>query len=768
MDNNNLYVLFIYDISKPKLPIIRIKYQLSLPEKRIGPFLDIRQEKNKKYILNKEDSELIDNLVKLNYYDYDRLFPQILLDRNTCLNIYNSNKCFILKKKNGSIRKIDKHKIVEHNEISNISSKTIKLLHGHIIYKDNIKKIYWEYENSAELVRDLPNDGYFLYLRDNNGIWHTRDITLESNLKTELYAKSSNELIIKNQNTSPWKFIFQEQRDSFSYSYGKIDWFDASNIEYLTHDLGVDIDEIIASYLNNRNFLHGKEKVFFFEKPISEILDEDTFSELVCNKIKIPNQKISTLQKKIPNTVTINNIEQELSASNFRGNLKKYQLDALFWLLQLRRSHIGGILADEMGLGKTVEIISYIMVSIRNGNGPFLIICPKTLIENWKSEFVKFTEKQSVTINFDYKKISSNIDQITILTYKIASMHSNEIANYKFDTIILDEAQFIKNSSTKTYRDILSLSSFCNVALTGTPIENYLTDLWSLLTFTNHFLVHPYLKLKKIFTDFKRNKIAASFSYKVMGNIILHRTKEDVMLNIPPMNSEIIFCEMGYNQHVVYISILEIFRKMLSDGIGGRIESIALEAISRLRQVCSDPSMLPPFLNKQNCIDSIKIETCINIVNKCITNGEKIIIFTQFHHVTDRLAFEFKSRNIIYYILDGRSKDRSNIINNFEKTERGVFIIGLKSGGFGMNLTSASNVLLFDPWWNPAIEEQAYARTHRIGQQKIVTTKKLICSNTIEEKMLKLIENKRQLSNSIFDLAYTPNIDDLVKIIQQT
>ena len=773
MDSNYLYTLFIFDFSKPKTPIIRVKYQSSPATKRIGPFLDIGLAKNRGFILNKEDSEFLNVLISNNFLTQDRLRSQIFLDLDTLCAILDTGKCFIQLKKKGSIRTLNKDTYLKTNikKIEKYDSQCLTLIRGHVIYEDNTESIYWEYKGADELVSEFPKDGLFSRIRDINGVWHARDLDLESSLKHELteglQPNQLNVVLPVPRSNFEWKFSHQSKNSSYSYSYGKIDWFDASNIDYLTQNLGISIDELIESYLHNRNYLHAKDTIFHFEKPIGEMLDENVFTDLVASKIQIPTNKISTIQKLISDDTIANSLKNELSASNFIGTLKKYQFDALFWMLQLRKENLGGILADEMGLGKTIEAIAYMMISMKNGNGPFLIVCPKTLVENWKNEIIKFSNMQRVDINLDSKKIPNSKKAINIITYKSISMHADNISKHQFDTIIIDEAQFVKNSGTMTHKHLMTLKSSCRLVLTGTPIENYLTDLWSLIIFANPFLTSSYSKLKNIFNDFKRNEQAASFSYKTLGNMILRRTKEDVMLNIPPLNSQIIFCEMNSCQRAVYNTTLHLFQKMLSDGIAGRIESIALEAINRLRHACSDPSMLPNSLNMQQCTDSVKINCSVAIIEECFAKREKSIIFTQYHHVTDRLSAEFSSRNLRCFVLDGRTKERIKIINDFEQSENGVFIIGLKSGGFGMNLTSATNVILFDPWWNPAVEEQAFARTHRIGQSKTVSTKKLICCDTIEEKMLKLIASKRQLSNSIFDLSYAPNIDDLVSIISQ-
>lgn len=771
--DRHLYMVFIFDVSKPKIPTIRIKYQASPTTKRIGPFLTIAQGKNRGLVLNKNDAEFLYTLEESSFLNQDRLRSQIFLDLGILYSILDTGKCFIQIKNKGSIRKLDKEQYINNNinKTRMHDPQSLTLVRGHVVYEDSTENIYWEYKDSEELVSELPNDGIFSYVRDVNGVWHARELNLERLLKQGLTETlRAKQPTFEQPITAPdfeWKFSYQSKNSSYSYSYGKIDWFDASNIDYLTRNLGISVDELISSYLHSRNFLHAHSTVFHFEKPIDEMLDEDVFTELVTNKIQIPTQKISTIQKVILDETIRNDLQLELSASNFVGTLKNYQFDAIFWMLQMRNEHLGGIIADEMGLGKTVEAIAYMMISMKNGKGPFLIVCPKTLIENWKNEIIKFSNTQHIGINLDYKKISTDNNTINIFTYNTTSLHAKDISKHEFDTVILDEAQFIKNSNTTTHKQLMTLASSCRFVLTGTPIENFLTDLWSLLIFANPFLMLSYSKLKNIFKDFKRNEKAASFSYKTLGSLILRRTKEDVMLNIPPLNSEIVFCEMSNSQREVYSLTLQIFQKMLSDGIAGRIESIALEAINRLRQSCSDPSMLPNSLNMQNCTDSVKIDRSIEIVDECFSRGEKVIIFTQFHHVTDRLAAAFHSRNLQCFVLDGRTKERIKTVNNFERSDHGVFIIGLKSGGFGMNLISATNVILFDPWWNPAVEEQAFARTHRIGQRKIVVTKKLICSDTIEEKMLRLIASKRKLSNSIFDLSYAPNIDDLVSMIKQ-
>lgn len=424
-----------------------------------------------------------------------------------------------------------------------------------------------------------------------------------------------------------------------------------------------------------------------------------------------------------------------------------------------------GILADEMGLGKTVQTLAYIF---NQRAKTVLIVSPASVVPNWKSEISRFIPNISVIVDDDViKPINADGIIIYIISYQRAFRIIKELQLIHFNMLVLDEGQFVKNIETKTASALRKVTSDFRLVLTGTPIENSVKDLWAHLTFANKFLEGPYRKLLRKFPDFGRSKAAADLSGKAFRSLILRRMKKDVEIDLPPMVERIIYCQMSKLQRDVYQNTLSAFRKMLKQGVAARVSSIALEALLRLRQCCSLPLLLPNSLNSQSVSESVKIETAMEIIYDDIRCGRKTILFSQFRMILDVLEKELISRGIGVVRLDGDTVDRECPVKRFQNDPCvQVFVIGFRAGGFGLNLTAAESVILFDPWWNPAAESQAFARAHRIGQTGTVFVSKLICNDTIEEKMLELVANKAALVDSISDSHLQITSDELINLIK--
>ena len=462
---------------------------------------------------------------------------------------------------------------------------------------------------------------------------------------------------------------------------------------------------------------------------------------------------------------------EKLKNKNFKPSeplknvLRDYQKDGFKWLSSLEYLKVGGILADDMGLGKTLQAISYI--ESNKNKGKFLIIAPSSLIYNWKSEIEKFgLDLNPLILNEESEnreKVMKNKNHNVIITsYGILSRDIDIISKIKFHTVFLDEAQKIKNPNSlahKAARQINTKNKFC---LTGTPIENNLIELWSLFDFIMPGYLFSLDKFKTRFVTNTENNVLLNHLVKPF---ILRRTKKELLTELPDKIYEDIYIPLYDEEKKLYKAAIENI-DLFSNG-NNKIKILAL--LTRLKQICCHPKLIDE--NYKN--HSSKLELFNDVVQNAISSGHRILVFSQFTSMLNILADSLKKSKIDYFMLTGSTanKDRLNMANNFNDGEKEVFLISLKAGGTGLNLTGADVVIHFDQWWNPAVEEQATDRAYRIGQDKNVQVIRLISKGTIEEKIQLLHQNKRELIEQIISsneksiLSLTPDeLKDLIKL----
>ena len=456
---------------------------------------------------------------------------------------------------------------------------------------------------------------------------------------------------------------------------------------------------------------------------------------------------------------------------NFIGKLRNYQYKGYCYLKTLSDLGFGGILGDEMGLGKTIQTIAY-LTTINNETS--LIVAPSSLVLNWKQEFNKFAPNLKVKLvtglketRTDILKIYTNYD-ILITTYSLLKNDIDEYLNINFNSVILDEAQNIKNYNSQNSLAVKKLKSKSKFALTGTPIENSLLELWSIFD----FIMPGYLFDRDTFiVKYHRRFMEGNELSKELKNLIkpfiLRRLKKDVLKELPQKIEKVIEVELPKEQQNIYgiynNKVIDLIKKKIKDNefTNGKIE--ILSYITKLRQIALDPSIvLDNYIG-----ESGKIDALIEILHQAIDEGHKILVFSQFTSVLHNIKKRLNIENISCCYLDGSlsQKKRNEEVTNFNESNIPVFLISLKAGGTGLNLQSADIVIHFDPWWNPAVEAQASDRAHRIGQQNIVEIIKLISKNTIEEKVIKLQNEKKLLINTLLDDSSLKNnnIFDLSK-----
>lgn len=443
------------------------------------------------------------------------------------------------------------------------------------------------------------------------------------------------------------------------------------------------------------------------------------------------------------------------------ATLRDYQNDGYDWMRKLHESNLGGILADDMGLGKTLQTIA-LLTAINSGKkGRSIVIAPTSLTHNWLKEIKKFSPKLNAIIiegtPKERKELLSNFKNGVILTSYGSFRKDIEIyENIEFLTAILDEAQHIKNNGTLIKKAVKKIKSFSRFALTGTPIENSIFELWSIFD----FVIPTYLHNKEKF----KNKYGKKIDQEMDGNslvnlkkmikpFILRRTKSEVLKELPEKIETNMILGMDSIQKKYYLSYLSQFKGELEecleeDGFNkSRIKILAL--LTRLRQICCTPELfIENYKGK-----STKVEALIELLEELKSSGHRVLVFSQFIKTFEIIKKQLDPKKITYFQIDGstKAKKRLEMCDSFNGGEKDIFLISLKAGGSGLNLTGADVVIHFDPWWNPAVEVQATDRAHRIGQDKVVQVIKFITEGTIEEKIIKIQENKSKLINSMVD-----------------
>ncbi len=495
-----------------------------------------------------------------------------------------------------------------------------------------------------------------------------------------------------------------------------------------------------------------KEKYAQFEAPVLDNLLED-----------LPDAKTDSFWDNLREKIhTFKEITPIPAPKGLNATLRAYQLQGLAYLNFLREYHFGGILADEMGLGKTVQTLSFIQHMVEKGyTGPNLIVMPTSVLPNWEREAEKFVpDLTTLTIyganrELLFKKIPNS--HIVLTTYALLRRDLEDLQKHDFNTIILDEAQNIKNPNTITAKSVRHINAGMRLCLSGTPIENNLFELWSLF----EFLMPGFLGAQ---SAFKRGVIkpikegdddTLAFLRTRVHPFILRRTKSEVAKDLPPKIENTTFCGLAEEQAELYAMLArklkdQVMSTVEKNGIAKSQMSI-LDALLKLRQICCHPRLLKLNLpGVSTNLPSGKFDTFKDMIVDIVEEGHRVLVFSQFVQMLHIIRSWLQISEMPFCYLDGTSKDRFEQVDRFNNSsDIPVFLISLKAGGTGLNLTSADYVIHYDPWWNPAVENQATDRSHRIGQTKQVFSYKLICRNTVEEKILSLQESKKNVADSI-------------------
>ncbi|MEX0884963.1 MAG: DEAD/DEAH box helicase [Phycisphaeraceae bacterium] len=515
-------------------------------------------------------------------------------------------------------------------------------------------------------------------------------------------------------------------------------------------------------------------------------------------------------------------------APAFRGSLRPYQREGLGWLAFLRWFGFGGILADDMGLGKTIQVLAMLEARAKRlpghwegdaeeapspgpslersgaqgGAGPSLVVAPRSLVFNWVDEAERFTPDLRVQAyhGSERQELRAAFDEhdVIVTSYGLLRRDIEELAEHTFDYVVLDEAQAIKNPASQAAKAARLLNARHRVALTGTPVENHLGDLWSIFEFLNPGMLGSSSRFAEMVRGGTELNAAAAAGEaqpagatsgatsggangggsggggaigqvaRMLRPFILRRTKRQVLADLPAKTEQTIVCEMEPGQQRVYDELRAYYRQHLmtqlgeighgagenggaSGGgpvVGGRAGFMVLEALLRLRQAACHPGLIDP--DRYGDDPSGKLEVLLELLGDVLEEGSKALIFSQFTSMLGLVRRRLDERGIRYAYLDGQTNNRREVVASFqEDKDIGVFLVSLKTGGFGLNLTAAEYVFILDPWWNPAVEQQAIDRTHRIGQTRHVFAYRLICQDTVEQRITQLQAQKRQIADAI-------------------
>lgn len=443
-----------------------------------------------------------------------------------------------------------------------------------------------------------------------------------------------------------------------------------------------------------------------------------------------------------------------------RAVLRDYQQNGLNWLQFLRTHHFSGVLADDMGLGKTVQTLAHLQYEKEQGrmNQASLIIAPTSLVGNWLEEAKRFTPELKVLVFHGVMRHQVNFADydLVISTYGLMQRDKVRFLDYHFYYLILDEAQFIKNSRTRTTQIVQQMRAKHRLCLTGTPVENHLGELWSLF----HFLMPGLLGDAKQFKQFFRIPIEKQSDAErrsiLAGRVrpfMLRRTKNEVARELPAKTEITRTIELSGAQRDLYEAIRMSMEKKVREAIArqglGKSQIVLLDALLKLRQICCDPRLLSIPEAIMAYEQSAKLNTLMELLDNLMQEGRSVLVFSQFTSMLKLIEQELTARQYDYLKLTGQTVNRQTLVKRFQDGEVPIFLISLKAGGTGLNLTRADTVILYDPWWNPAVQDQATDRSHRLGQQNPVFVYKLIAAGTVEEAMLAMQEKKRALFDGV-------------------
>lgn len=444
--------------------------------------------------------------------------------------------------------------------------------------------------------------------------------------------------------------------------------------------------------------------------------------------------------------------------ATLQASLRPYQEEGYVWAMRLAEAGLGACLADDMGLGKTLQALAVLLA--RAAGGPALVVAPTSLVGNWQAEARRFAPSLNVHVYAEGERdtvlAQAGAQEVVVVSYQLLQMAASEFAQKAWHTLVIDEAQAIKNAAAKRSQAVFDLQADFRLALSGTPIENRLAELWSIMRAVNPGLLGSQARFNERFAGLierQKDRQAQRQLRRLIAPFILRRTKAQVLDDLPPRTELVLHVQAESHERAHYealrLDALEAAQKALSGNAAGQAHLNVLAQLTRLRRAACDPRLVSPGLNWVGA----KVQAFAELATELVANGHKALVFSQFVDFLGLLREPLDAAGIAYQYLDGSTPaaERTKRVNAFQAGEGELFLISLKAGGFGLNLTVADYVVIADPWWNPAAEDQATGRAHRIGQQRPVTVYRLVNEGTLEEGILTLHKDKRELADSVLE-----------------
>lgn len=684
---------------------------------------------------------------------------------------------------------------IEVQELTQVTGKRIYLEEIDDQLVVTLSSLY----DNVEVSFNQPTDQFLHYDKKNNQIIRVRrDRKTEAQIRNEIIDSNIMEdtpgLFYTNwENALDWLFdglpalvksgfevLGEESLTKLKVNRNKpkismalsseVDWFDLElNIEF--NGVPLSLAELKKALQKEKKFVRLKDKsiarlpekliqkfqylIEFGQPETSAIRFQDHHLSFVDKLLDEADSKEldSLSEKKLKKLDRFKKIKEYQLPENLIGELRDYQKAGYNWLNFLKEFSFGGCLADDMGLGKTVQSLAFLQNEINNKKIPNLIIAPTSILFNWQREIEKFTPEINYLIHYGTKR-SRDVRKLRkkalILTsYGHLRRDVTFLKDINFHYIVLDESQNIKNPHSDTAQAARNLQSANRLALTGTPVENNTMDLWSQFSFLSPGLLGAQGFFKENFMrpiEKDQNEQVASTLKKIIFPFILRRTKDEVVKELPPKIENVIYSPMSEEQQNIYNKVRDSYRNAIVEDISskglGKSTMRVLEGLTKLRQVACHPFLVDKnFEHEAGKFEALKL-----MIEEIISENHKVLVFSQFVKMLSVMREYLDEQAIEYSYLDGSTKDREGAVNKFQDEEDiRIFLISLKAGGVGLNLTAADYVIHYDPWWNPAVEMQASDRAHRIGQTKKVFSYKLIAKDSVEEKILQLQQQKKAL-----------------------
>ncbi|WP_246293942.1 DEAD/DEAH box helicase [Desulfobacter latus] len=644
-----------------------------------------------------------------------------------------------------------------------------------------------ELEEVAKILDACPTLGSF---EPFNGQWQIENPEDALEILFELKT-CEHDLILKWPQGEKMKIYGQAGFDNFQLSINKDrEWFKASGTLSIDQELSFDLKQLMAMLeqpvgrfipLDDTTFLaitrslkERLEELKSYSTPYRNSLRFSPFAALAVEELTdaLGSVKSDLAWKKHVKKLT--QIVTPQLPSTLKANLRDYQIAGFNWLFQLAHWQVGACLADDMGLGKTVQALAAVLPGA--GDGPSLVVAPLSVVSNWVDECRKFAPTLNPIV-FGPGDRQETLDtlgpfDVLLVTYGLLQIEADKLSQKNWQTVILDEAQAIKNMQTKRSKAAMNLNAEFRMITTGTPIENHLSELWNLFHFLNPGLLGTWTRFKETFAipiERDQDKAASQRLQKLIKPFILRRMKADVLKDLPKKTEINLEVVMSDEEAALYEARRQLAVEAIenSDGTTGQIHLKILSELTKLRQLCCNPSLILP----DTAIESSKLKLFGELVHELLENNHKVLVFSQFVKHLSILRSYLDGEKIAYQYLDGATSKtmRESRINAFQRGEGDLFLISLKAGGVGLNLTAADYVIHMDPWWNPAVEDQASDRAHRIGQARPVTVYRLIMKDTIEERIVNLHKQKRKLAESLLagsDVAAKISAEELLSLLR--